>query len=1112
LYIKERDYNILEGLCKYGGYGMSNFKFLKEKWPILENLGRLAERNIYIDSNTTFMECGMFGEILVQFMLSMEQVDETQISNENNHKNRIKLLKKEDLIPEDIDNILHMLRIKRNYAAHEWYEDVEKAKVQLELTYKLAVWFMQTYGDWNFEPQPFKMQEENEYGQNISENINEISKEYEEKFKALEAELNALKSQEKDKEELEKRREQGKKASRKIELSEAETRRIIDAQLQGAGWEADTDNLRYSKGTRPQKGRNLAIAEWPTYSEEKGNGAVDYALFIGEKLVGFIEAKRYSKDVAGTITEAKVYAKGVKYEHDDYVISKRNDYKVPFLFAANGRKYIKEIKDKSGVHFLDCRKPKNNAKVLQGWYSPEKLEDMLKENLEEANKNLDELDFEFLQDENSIGLRYYQVDAIKAVEKAIKEGKHTALITMATGTGKTRTVLGLIYRLLKTSRYKRILFLVDRTSLGVQAMDTFTEVKIEDLKTLNQIYNINGLDEKLIDKETKIHVATVQAMVKRIIYNEDETNVPSVGDYDCIIVDEAHRGYTLDKEMPEGEVDWRDNRDFLSKYKKVIEYFDAFKVALTATPALHTTMIFGDPVYDYTYRNAVIDGYLVDHEPPHLIETELTRDGVHYSKGDKVAKYNKFTGELINGAELEDDVDFEIDQFNKKIIIESHTRAALEKVAEYIDPENDEGKTLIFAASDAHADMIVRVLKKIYNETMGGVNDDSILKITGAIKDANLAIKKFKNENYPKVVVTVDLLSTGIDVPKIDKIVFLRRVKSRILYEQMLGRATRTCDNFNKTHFEIFDCVRLYEALEDVTNMKPVAANENTTFKILEETLERAENTDEKKAAVEKVIAKLQRKKKLIGEKERLIFKSLCNDKAPEEFIKILKEADTDTAAREIIRNSALIEYLDEKYQNEKIIIVSDKKDRVVSHNRGYGKGKKPEDYLGEFKKYIEENKNTILALEVVCTRPQDLTKDTLKQLKAILDNNGFNEEYLKTAWKDLKNEDIVADIIAFIRQQALGSPLESNEERVKRAITRIKKEYHLTKPQENWINKIEKVMLKEVVIDKETLNTGSFKAQGGGFDRLNEKLFNGNLGDIITKLKTYMFKEKEIS
>lgn len=1082
---------------------MSNFNFLKEKWPILENLGRLAERNIYIDSNTTFIKCGMFGEIIVKYMISMEEIDETLISHDNSHNNRIKLLKKEDLIPDDIDNILHMLRIKRNNAAHDGYEDIEKAKIQLELTYKLAVWFMQTYGDWSFEESGFVVPNENEYGENISD----ITNEYEEKLKALEEELKNLKSKEKDKKELEQRKIQGKKASKKIKYTEMETRKIIDAQLQCAGWEVDSIKLKYSKGTRPIKGKNLAISEWPTYSEEKGNGFVDYALFIGKKLVGFIEAKRYGKDVAGNIVESKTYAKGVKDEHEEYVVSKWYGYKVPFLFAANGRKYIKEIADKSGVHFLDCRNSKNNTKVIQGFYSPEKLEAMLKENIEETNEKLDELSFEFLQSENSVGLRYYQVNAIKAIENSIIQGKKTALITMATGTGKTRTVLGLIYRLLKTKRYRRILFLVDRTSLGEQAFDTFKEVKLEDLKTLNEIYSINGLDEKLIDKETKIHVATVQAMVKRIMYNDEEVNIPSVGDYDCVIVDEAHRGYTLDKDMKENEVEWRDNRDFLGKYKKVIEYFDAFKVALTATPALQTTMIFGPPVYNYSYREAVIDGYLVDHEPPHIIETELSREGIHYSKGDKVAKYNKYTGELINGAELDDDLNFEVDQFNKKIIVESHTRAALEEVTKQIDPEGDEGKTLIFAASDAHADMIVRILKEIYVETMGGVDDDSILKITGAIKDTSLAIKRFKNEKYPNIAVTVDLLSTGIDVPKIDKIVFLRRVKSRILYEQMLGRATRLCDEISKTHFEVFDCVNIYETLRDMTNMKPVVANQNTTFKLLKETLERANEKEEKEETVKRIIAKLQRKKKLFKEDENIIFKSLCNDKTPEQFIKHLKEVDVEIAIKEIVNNESLIEYLDEKVESDDIIIVSNKEDKVVSHVRGYGRGKKPEDYLEEFKKYIEENKNTIPALEVVCTRPQDLTKESLKQLRVILDKSGYNEEYLKTAWKDLKHEEIVADIIAFIRQQAIGSPLESNEERVRRAVAKMKKEYYLTKQQINWIDKIEKVMLKEVVIDIKTFDTGAFKSQGGGFDRIN-KIFDGKLQEIIIKIKDYMFEK----
>lgn len=284
---------------------MSNFKFLKEKWPILYNLGRLAERNLYIDSNTTFIKCGMFGEILVQYMFSMDKIDESLISHDNSHHNRIKLLRKEDLIPDDIDNILHMIRRKRNDAAHQFYENTENAKVQLELTYKLAVWFMETYGDYTFIPEKFIMPEENSYG----ENIEDISKEYDEKLKVLKEELRVLKTEHKSKEEREERKKRGKEASKKIEYTEEETRRIIDEQLEAAGWEADTQNIRYSKGSRPQKGKNLAIAEWPTSSKDKSNGFVDYALFIGLKLVAFVEAKRFTKDVGGIINEAKEYAR-----------------------------------------------------------------------------------------------------------------------------------------------------------------------------------------------------------------------------------------------------------------------------------------------------------------------------------------------------------------------------------------------------------------------------------------------------------------------------------------------------------------------------------------------------------------------------------------------------------------------------------------------------------------------------------------------------------------------------------------------------------------------------------------------------------------------------------
>lgn len=301
------------------------------------------------------------------------------------------------------------------------------------------------------------------------------------------------------------RAEKGEAASESMELSEAETRYLIDEQLRKFGWEADTNNVRYSKGTRPQKGRNLAIAEWPTDSAVGKNGYADYALFVGLKLVGIVEAKKAALDIPAVIDhQCKEYAKGIKTEHKEYIINQWGAYKVPFVFATNGRKYLKQIDTKSGIWCLDLRSGANVPKALQGWISPQGLIEQLEKDVAAANAALQNTPFDLLRDPDGLNLRKYQISAIEAAEQAVIDGKQTVLLSMATGTGKTRTILGMIYRFIKSDRFKRVLFLVDRTALGEQAEDVFKEVKIEELMTLDSIYNIKGLDEKEIDKETKI--------------------------------------------------------------------------------------------------------------------------------------------------------------------------------------------------------------------------------------------------------------------------------------------------------------------------------------------------------------------------------------------------------------------------------------------------------------------------------------------------------------------------------------------------------------------------------------------------------------------------------
>jgi type I restriction enzyme, R subunit len=326
-------------------------------------------------------------------------------------------------------------------------------------------------------------------------------------------------------------------AAANIDLDEAATRELIDAQLREAGWEVSTQDLRYAKGVRPQKGKNLAIAEWPTKS-----GPADYVLFIGLVAAGVVEAKRKAKDIAASLEQAKRYSQGFAAEEGVELAGGPWDkYQVPFLFATNGRPYFEQLQTKSGIWALDARRKTNRGRPLTAWATPEGLRQKLKQDIDQANAKLDQEPTDYL------GLRDYQVRAIKAVEAAIQSEQDKILVAMATGTGKTRTAIGLIYRLLKSGRFRRILFLVDRSSLGEQTTDAFNEVEIEDLMTFGQIF---GIDSPWLDKKTKkgggvairVGIATVQSMVRRIWDDVDSKTTPKVDDYDCIVVDEAHRG------------------------------------------------------------------------------------------------------------------------------------------------------------------------------------------------------------------------------------------------------------------------------------------------------------------------------------------------------------------------------------------------------------------------------------------------------------------------------------------------------------------------------------------------------------------------------------------
>ncbi len=655
---------------------------------------------------------------------------------------------------------------------------------------------------------------------------------------------------------------------------------------------------------------------------------------------------------------------------------------------------------------------------------------------------------------------------------------------------------------MKADRFRRILFLVDRSALGEQATDSFKDVRLENLQTFTDIYDVKELSDRRPDEHTRVHLATVQGMVKRILHPEPGQMPIPIDQYDCIVIDECHRGYTLDQQLSDAEFQFRDEDDYISQYRRVLDHFDAVKIGLTATPALHTTEIFGQPVYNYSYRQAVIDGWLVDHEPPIRIATKLARTGIKWKKGEKMKVYERGTGKIVNTV-APDDTGYDVEHFNKYVVTEPFNRVVCAELTNHIDPDLP-GKTLIFCVNDSHADLVVRLFKDALESKYGPIDDDVVAKITGKIDDPLQMIRRYKNEQLPKIAVTVDLLTTGIDVPEIVNLVFIRGVRSRILYEQMLGRGTRLCPDLfgkgkDKEVFKIFDAVDLYAKLQDFNTMKPVVTVPQITFVELATALLDCKGKTAAREILDMIVAKLHRKQRLLLRDADQFRQRFCLDAAA--FIRDIARKTPTFTTRIFARQPGIPKFLDDLTTGPGGLPISEHADEFEGTSRGYGRDViKPGDYLDGFAQWLSQNMNKIPALLVVTRRPRELTREQLKQIKIALDAAGYNETKLKTAWHELKNEDIAATIIGFIRNRALGSPLVPYAGRVDRALKDILAERKWTEPQRRWLDMLANQIKVETIVDRPALDTGLF-ANIGGFARIN-KAFDGQFEIVLHELQ----------
>lgn len=1113
----------------------SNFDMLRPYEEQLWRLGALAERYFAEDPNTSLLKLRQLSELLSQSLAARTglytQPAESQYE-------LIRRLQVEGVLPREVKQVLDQIRVTGNAANHALQGDHAAALSTLKLCWQLCLWFHRTFKDAAFKSGPFipphaPADESTELRAELTQlrqavaTFQQQQTQVRHELASTKTQLSSLSEERSLWEQLAAEADKDKAllaqqlaalqataaaapsaqlktialsaatAATQVQLDESETRRIIDEQLRQAGWEADTPTLRYSKGTRPQRGRNLAIAEWPC-----DGYSADYVLFQGLTPLAVVEAKRQNVDVSGALQQAKRYSRtftaSAETQLHDRNWGTQSEHRIPFVFSANGRPYLRQLATKSGVWFCDLRHPENRSQALDGWYSPEGLKKLLAADEAKAHQQLAQAEFNF-----GFPLRHYQKQAILATESSIGKGQREILLAMATGTGKTKTCIALIYRLLKAQRFKRILFLVDRSALGEQAANSFKDTRMERLQTFAETFGIKEVDEQAPDDDTAVHIATVQGMMRRVLYAADGVAPPTVDAYDCVVIDECHRGYTLDREMSDTELSFRDFDDYISKYRRVLDYFDAVKIGLTATPALHTTEIFGPPVYTYSYREAVVDGFLVDYEPPIQIFTELSKNGMHWKVGEELKVYDAARNQ-IELFKAPDDINLNVEDFNRKVITQSFNEVVCQYLAQEIDPTGKR-KTLIFCVNTDHADLVVDVLKSAFEAQYGSVEDDAVIKITGNADKPLTLIKRYKNERLPNVAVTVDLLTTGIDVPEICNLVFLRQVNSRILFDQMLGRATRLCsfDGEDKGSFRVFDAVRIFEAIGNLTAMKPVVVNPGISFAQLEQEMVTVQDPAARELVRDQFLAKLQVKKRHLDEQSKQDFETQAG-MPPDAFIQKLRTLSVDEIAAWFTQNPNLGELLDRKRQGSgQPVFISDHPDALANIELGYGTGSKPEDYLQAFKDFIASHGNELPALVTVLTRPRDLTRKQLKELVLALDQAGFTETRLATAWRELSNQDIAARIIGHIRQAAIGDALLPYAERVDHALQNLLAKplggKPWTQPQRDWLKRIAAQTKANTLVDRDALDDPDliFKREGGGFARI-DKTFNGQLQTVL--------------
>ncbi len=776
----------------------------------------------------------------------------------------------------------------------------------------------------------------------------------------------------------------------------------IDQQLLSCGW-----IIQSKKDLNIHAGIGVAVREYTT-----DVGPADYVLFVNQKPVGVIEAKRETEGGKMSAHESQVE----EYAHAK--LKYIDNSPLPFLYLSTG----------AITRFSDARDPQPRYREVFTFHRPETMARWLRK--ENSLRSRMQQDFPLLDTE---GLRDCQIDAINNLETSFKKNRPKALVQMATGSGKTFTAITSVYRLLKHIKAERVLFLVDTKNLGEQAEGEFRKFQPQDDNRLfTELYGVNRLTSSFVPEDSQVYISTIQrlySILKGVELDEsaEEDNPHELKSFakeplpviyssklpieffDVIVIDECHRSiYNL--------------------WKQVLDYFDAFQVGLTATPDNRTFGYFNQNIVsDYGYEKAVIDGVLVPYNV-YTIETHITQSGGAIKMGEMVDKRERLTRKKFWEA-VDEDLEYTGKQLDKDVVNPSTIRSIIREVKNQLpsmfpDRIDNTGnfevpKMLIFAKTDSHAEDIIEIVREEFDE-----RNDFCKKITyQSSEDPKTILSQFRNDYYPRIAVTVDMIATGTDVRPLEVLLFMRDVKSRSYYEQMKGRGTRTCSleelrakgtpsaKYAKDHFVIIDAIGVEQSQK--TDSRPLEKAPGVSLK---EVLQRIAVGERSEEMMSTLANRLLRLDKQISAYEKQTFEDKAQGKGISEVVRQLLHAhDPDTVEtlkvgilsatpdispldlerqfqqqhQVILENAVAVFHSPEL--REFIIDVRRKYDQVIDSvnidsvtRSGWVKDQVQEavQLITDFTLWLKEHKDEITALQIFYDQPYRRRELTFKMIK----------------------------------------------------------------------------------------------------------------------------------